>query len=78
MPAVDKLASGAALHEELKASTGQRTVPYVYVSGRLLGGCDVTKASIAAGEFEKLLGGGGGAKGGMDYAALQVCRYRRS
>ena len=47
------------MHEELKASTGQRTVPYVYVDGRLLGGCDATKASIAAGEFEKLLGGTG-------------------
>ena len=56
------------VHEELKASTGQRTVPYVYVIGRLLGGCDATKASIAAGEFDKLLGGGGAG----EYAAQRV------
>ena len=48
-------------------------MPYVYVGGKLLGGCDATKALIASGEFEKLLGGGGGVKGaGTDYAALQV------
>jgi len=58
--------SGAALHEELKKATGQRTVPYIYANGKLLGGCDATKALIASGEFDKLLGGtGGGAAGGL-------------
>ena len=78
--AVDKLTSGPALHEELRKATGQRTVPYVYIGGRLVGGCDATKALIASGEFDKLLGGGagagangvGGGSGGIDHAALQV------
>ena len=33
---------------------------YVYINGRLVGGCDATKALIASGEFDTLLGGGGG------------------
>lgn len=45
------------LHEELKRSTGQRTVPYVYINGALVGGCDATKALIASGEFDKRVGG---------------------
>ena len=45
------------IHEELKKATGQRTVPYVYIGGRLVGGCDATKALIASGEFDKLTGG---------------------
>lgn len=72
---VDKLPSGAALHDELKKATGQRTVPFVYANGKLLGGCDATKALIASGEFDKLLGGRNGASGlapgkGMDFGAL--------
>ena len=47
------------VHDALKGLTNQRTVPYVYVNGRLLGGCDATKASISSGEFDKLLGGSG-------------------
>lgn len=48
--------TGPQVHEVLKGLTHQRTVPYVYVNGNLLGGCDATKASIAAGEFDKMLG----------------------
>lgn len=48
-----------ALHEALRARTGQRTVPYVFVHSRLLGGCDATKASVASGEFDKLVGSAG-------------------
>lgn len=44
------------IHEELKKLTGQRTVPYVYISGMLAGGCDATKAMIASGEFDKKIG----------------------
>lgn len=51
--------TGPQVHEALKTMTNQRTVPYVYVNGRLLGGCDATKASIAEGEFDKLLGAQG-------------------
>ena len=32
------------------------TQPYVYIGGALVGGCDATKALIASGEFDKLLG----------------------
>ncbi|EFN53827.1 hypothetical protein CHLNCDRAFT_15071, partial [Chlorella variabilis] len=52
---LDQLTSGAELQEELKKATGQRTVPYVWVAGKLLGGCDDTKALIASGEFDKLI-----------------------
>ena len=80
LAAVDKMLSGAALHEELKKATGQRTVPYVWVAGKLLGGCDDTKALIASGEFDKVLGGAGDGSGGtnssggkpLDYGELQV------
>jgi hypothetical protein len=33
---------------------------YVYIGGRLVGGCDATKALIASGEFDALLGCGTG------------------
>ena len=45
------------VHDALKNLTQQRTVPYVYVNGKLLGGCDATKALISSGEFDKILGG---------------------
>ncbi len=35
----------------LKASTKQATVPYVFVGGELLGGCDATKAAQADGSL---------------------------
>ncbi len=70
---MDHLPNGAELHNSLKEATGQKTVPYVYVSGQLVGGCDATKALIASGEFDKKLGAGAGTKAaGGDVAALQV------
>lgn len=57
---------GAEVLEELRRSTGQRTVPFVYAAGRLLGGCDATKALIASGEFDRLLGGNDGGDSGGD------------
>lgn len=30
---------------------------YVYINGALVGGCDATKALIASGEFDKMVGG---------------------
>jgi len=47
----------SSVHEVLKGMTNQRTVPYVYINGMLVGGCDATKAIIASGEFDRLLGG---------------------
>ena len=33
------------------------TCSYVYINGALVGGCDATKALIASGEFDKMVGG---------------------
>ena len=57
----------------------------MYANGKLLGGCDATKALIASGQFDTLLGGGrqGGANGknangkAANSAALQVRRALR-
>ncbi len=54
---------GTAVLEELKSMTGQKTVPFVYINGRLIGGCNDTKASIASGEFDMLLGEDGDVEG---------------
>ena len=35
--AVDKLPNGADLHNSLKETTGQKTVPYVFINGGLAG-----------------------------------------
>lgn len=56
LPAVDKLPNGTELHQSLKEATGQKTVPYVYISGQMVGGCNDTKDLIASGEFDKKLG----------------------
>lgn len=53
---VDQIEEGAALHQAMKEMTGQKTVPYVYINGKLVGGCDALKASIQSGEFDTLLG----------------------
>lgn len=49
---------GPKVHEALKTMTAQRTVPYVFINGDLVGGCDATKALIASGDIDKLLGAG--------------------
>ena len=43
------------VHNALKEITKQHTVPYVYVNGKFLGGCDDTKALIASGDFSKFV-----------------------
>jgi tellurite resistance protein len=53
----------ATTHEALKNLTHQRTLPYVYVNGTLIGGCDATKAEISTGEFDKRLGATSAAAG---------------
>lgn len=52
---VDTLPDGGLMHEELKRVTGQKTVPYVFVGGELLGGCSDVKARQAAHELDGLL-----------------------
>jgi glutaredoxin len=59
--------TGPRVHAELRRLTGQRTLPYVYVGAALVGGCDDTKALVASGEFDRLLGAtNGGAAAGAD------------
>lgn len=48
--------SGASVLESLKGMTKQKTVPFVYINGNLIGGCNETKALIASGDFDTMLG----------------------
>ncbi|PSC71350.1 C4-dicarboxylate ABC transporter [Micractinium conductrix] len=48
---VDKLEGGGTVFDALKKETGQKTVPYNYVNGELLGGCDDLKKLQAAGSL---------------------------
>ena len=45
------------LRSVLKEKTGQTTVPYVFVDGKLLGGCSCLIASIQNGTFLEMIGG---------------------
>jgi len=71
--------AGPAVLEHLRETTGQRTVPFVYINGSLVGGCNDTKALIDSGEFDMLVGDGDSAtkeaiKGlaGVDLSAPSV------
>eukprot|EP00699_Malawimonas_sp_californiana_P001292 EC715281.1.p1 GENE.EC715281.1~~EC715281.1.p1 ORF type:complete len:132 (+),score=8.89 EC715281.1:15-410(+) len=48
-------ATGAEMQHVLTETHGQRTVPYVFIGGRLLGGNDKTQAAFHSGELHKLL-----------------------
>lgn len=75
---VDNMPDGTKVHEHLKATTGQRTVPYVFINGNLVGGCDATKALIASGQFYEKLGsvpGGEGKDGAVDIS-VDVTRVK--
>lgn len=48
--------AGPAVLEHLRETTGQKTVPFVYINGSLIGGCNDTKALIESGEFDMLVG----------------------
>lgn len=52
---VDTAHGGAALHHALKASTGQATVPYIYLGGKLIGGCSDLKALDGASGLDSAL-----------------------
>eukprot|EP01035_Chromulina_nebulosa_P020815 gene20815-26983_t len=51
---LDKDPQGSEIQNALLESTGQRTVPNIFVKGKHIGGCDKTLAAIASGEFQKL------------------------
>eukprot|EP00043_Microstomoeca_roanoka_P001238 m.31714 g.31714 ORF g.31714 m.31714 type:complete len:108 (-) comp10710_c0_seq1:222-545(-) len=48
-------ASGADVQEVIKSKYGHRTVPAVFINGKLLGGCDSTLAAISSGKFKELV-----------------------
>lgn len=48
--------TGHALWDALKQKLGQRTVPYVFVGGQFLGGCDATVAAAADGSLSAKVG----------------------
>jgi len=52
---LDQLSNGAALHEELKSKTQQRTVPYIFLGGELQGGCSELKRGVYNGSLVNLL-----------------------
>jgi glutaredoxin 3 len=37
---LNRIEYGKELHEQLKKGTGQTSVPYLFVDGKLVGGCD--------------------------------------
>ena len=56
---LNRLDNGKALRAKLTEGTGQRSVPYLFVDGQLLGGTDDLKGAEYAGTQPGLLRGGG-------------------
>jgi glutaredoxin len=52
---LNHLDNGKALRQKLKEGTGQSSVPYVFVDGKLLGGCDNVMAADYYGSQPGLL-----------------------
>lgn len=52
---LDQVPEGAQLLEKLYLRTGQRTVPFVFVNGRHIGGYDKTAKAHESGELRRLL-----------------------
>ena len=48
-------AEGADVHNVIKSQHGHRTVPAVFIKGKLLGGCDDTLAAISSGKIQQLI-----------------------
>jgi len=44
-----------SIQDYLKDLTGARSVPRVFIGGKSIGGCDDTKALVAAGKLDALL-----------------------
>ncbi|EGD82942.1 hypothetical protein PTSG_03575 [Salpingoeca rosetta] len=51
----DEKAEGADVHAIIKSVYGHRTVPAVFVKGKLVGGCDETLAALKSGKFMELV-----------------------
>eukprot|EP00056_Hartaetosiga_gracilis_P004249 m.72941 g.72941 ORF g.72941 m.72941 type:complete len:106 (+) comp11763_c0_seq2:89-406(+) len=48
-------ADGSAVQGVIKSKYSHRTVPAVFINGKLLGGCDDTLAAIKNGTFKKMV-----------------------
>ena len=53
---LDEMENGPAVQDALLASSGQRTVPNVFIGGVHLGGNDDTQAAAASGKLKEMLG----------------------
>lgn len=56
---LDKVAGGSEMQSALQGITNIRTVPQVFVGGKLVGGCDDTVAAHSSGKLKQLLDGVG-------------------
>eukprot|EP00241_Pyramimonas_parkeae_P004658 CAMPEP_0114246674 /NCGR_PEP_ID=MMETSP0058-20121206/12600_1 /TAXON_ID=36894 /ORGANISM="Pyramimonas parkeae, CCMP726" /LENGTH=909 /DNA_ID=CAMNT_0001359899 /DNA_START=188 /DNA_END=2917 /DNA_ORIENTATION=- len=54
---LDRIPSGPFVRTALNAATNQRTVPYVYINGKFVGGCDDVKQLQTQGKLDSLLVG---------------------
>jgi glutaredoxin 3 len=52
---LDKMESGTAIQDHLYRTTGQSTVPSVWINGKFVGGNSDTEALMRTGELERLL-----------------------
>eukprot|EP00982_Pelagococcus_subviridis_P004154 29081-Pelagococcus_subviridis.AAC.17 len=59
---LDKFHEAEEIQASLAATTGQRTVPNVFVGGKHVGGCDDTMALHRSGELRKMIEAAGGFK----------------
>eukprot|EP00049_Salpingoeca_infusionum_P017345 m.352627 g.352627 ORF g.352627 m.352627 type:complete len:114 (+) comp16570_c0_seq1:549-890(+) len=48
-------ASGSSVQDAIKSKYGHRTVPAVFIKGKLIGGCDDTLAGISNGSIKQML-----------------------
>ena len=62
---LDTFHEAEEIQASLAATTGQRTVPNVFVGGKHVGGCDDTVAARADGRLAKMLEGAGVSAAGL-------------
>ena len=56
---IDQVQNGSEILESLKTTTNQNTVPYIYIGGKLIGGCTDLKALSSSSRLEPLLSAAG-------------------
>ena len=53
---IDEISDGASIYKHIKAITGHKTVPAVFIKGKFVGGCDTVKSLHAKDELSDLVG----------------------